>query len=76
MCSNYIWKCWCNDGIVGMKFHIFLDKKMRDDQWVSKILIDNQCDLCSPKTCKFTLKTEAYMLWRKEYEQSRSKRTV
>lgn len=55
-----------------MKFHVFLDKKMKDDVWVSKILIDMEVDLCSPMTCKFVLKTEAYMLWRKEYEQTRS----
>lgn len=59
-----------------MKFHIFLDKKMKDDKWVTDTLVAHQCDPTSPKTCRFVLKTEAYMIWRKNYEQNRSKRTV
>jgi len=59
-----------------MKFHIYLDKKMKDEKWVADILISRKCDSNSPKTCRFVLKTEAYMLWRKDYEQSRSKRTM
>lgn len=57
-----------------MKFHIFLDKKLKDDNWVSDILIKNNCDPTSPKTCKFVLKTEAYMIWRKNYDKQRAER--
>lgn len=59
-----------------MKFHIFLDKKMKDDEWVIDVLTKHQCDPTSPKTCRFVLKTEAYIMWRKDYEEHRAKRTL
>ena len=57
-----------------MKFHIYFDKKLKDDNWVTDNLIKHNCDVTSPKACRFMLKTEAYIQWRKQYEQQRSKR--
>ena len=57
-----------------MKFHIYFDKKLKDDNWVTDNLIKHNCDVTSPKACRFMLKTEAYIQWRKQYEHQRSKR--
>lgn len=55
-----------------MKFQVYFNNKLKDSSWVHQILDEHQCDPSSPKVCQFVLKTQAYIIWRKNYERERS----